>query len=712
MDAIRPLMGVLATLALAGAAGAQQPPSLIPRAALFGGAQRANVSESPDGRWLAWLAPAGGVTNVWVAPIDDLSRARPATRAATRPIPVYGWTPDSSTLLYLADEAGNENFVLYGVDLATGAVRNYTPYKGAQVGKVDLSRSLRGRGLIRLNNRTPAWHDVYEVNFHTGELKLVKQNDGFIDFVADDRLKLRLAIRARADGGRDYLRMTEGVVEQAPMESVAYDDVATTAPVSFDRAGRVLYWLDSRGRDRAALVAQDFATGRTRVVAEPAGGAIETPTADPKTGRVDGYVVNDLRRRWVGLAPSTRADLAFLQDHLPGPFIIAPRPDRDDRWILTEDPVSGPPSAWRYDRAARRLTKLFSLDPDLDDAPLAEMHPVEIRSRDGLRMVSYLTLPRGSASTGSAADGALRPFHPLPLVLWVHGGPADRDNYRFEPIHQWLANRGYAVLSVNFRGSTGFGKRFLTAGDFEWGAGMQDDLDDAVDWAVKAGIADPRKVAIFGGSYGGYAVLAGLAFTPDRFACGIDMFGPSDLASAIQTFPAYWTPRRAELLRKVGDPATREGAERLKARSPLMRADAVRAPLLVGQGANDVRVNKTQSDKMVAALQQRNVPVTYLVFGDEGHGFRRPQNNLAFMAVAEQFLAKCLGGPAEPIGDSLKASTVQAQAGAAYVPGLAEALRARAASAGPPDRGDRRPAPLTITTSVPRRRRRCADRCG
>ena len=581
----------------------------------------------------------------------------------------------SSTVLYLADDAGNENFALYGVDLATEAARNYTPFNNTQVGAVDFSRTLRDRALTRLNNRTPAWHDVYEVNFHTGELKLVKQNDSFINFVADDGLKLRLAIRGRADGGRDYLRMTDGVVEQAPIERVGYDDVATTSPVSFDRSGSTLYWLDSRGRDKAALAAEDFATGQTTVLAEAAHGAIETPTTDPKTGRVDAYVVNDLRRRWVALDPKLRADLAFLQGHLAGTFVIAPRNDRDDSWILTEDPVSAPQSAWRYDRATRRLTRLFSLNPELDNAPLAEMHPVEIHARDGLRLVSYLTLPKASA-----AKGALRPSHLLPLVLVVHGGPADRDNYRFEPVHQWLANRGYAVLSVNFRGSTGFGKQFLTAGDFEWGAKMQDDLVDAVDWAVKAGIADRRKVAILGGSYGGYAVLAGLAFTPDLFACGVDMFGPSDLESLTRTLPAYWAPRRAELMRKMGDPATPEGAERLKARSPLLRADAVRAPLLVGQGANDVRVNKAESDRMVAALQQRNVPVTYLVFGDEGHGFLRPQNNLAFMAVAEQFLAKCLGGRSEPIGDSLKASTVQVQAGAADVPGLAEAVQGRAAS--------------------------------
>lgn len=665
-------LGALAAAALAGAAPAEAPLPLIPRATLFAGDKRSNVSESPDGEWLTWLAPVNGVRNVWIAPIDDLARARPITTATTRPIPVYGWTADSATVLYLADDAGKENFALYGIDVATGVRRNFTPFKAAQVGKLDASRTLRDRALIRLNNRTPAWHDVYALNFHTGALTLVKQNDSFIDFVADDTLNLRLAVRGRPDGGRDYLRVEGNRVEETPAESVGYDDVATTVPVGFNRSGKVLYWLDSRGRDRAALTAQDTASGRTTVLAAPERGVIETPLADPKTGRIDAYVVNDLRRRWVGLDPKVKADLDFLQARLPGPFLIAPREDRDARWILTEDPVSGPPSAWRYERAGRRLTRLFSLDPDLDNSPLAAMYPVEIRARDGLGLVSYLTLPRGAAP-----DERSRPSHPLPLVLWVHGGPADRDNYGFEPIHQWLANRGYAVLSVNFRGSTGLGKSFLTAGDFEWGAKMQDDLLDAVDWAVRQGVADPRRVAIFGGSYGGYAVLAGLAFTPQRFACGVDMFGPSDLQSVIQTIPAYWTPRRAELLRKLGDPATPEGAERLKARSPLFRADAITAPLLVGQGANDVRVTKAQSDAIVAALQRRNAPVTYLVFGDEGHVFQRPQNSLAFMAVAEQFLAQCLGGRAEPIGDALAASSVQVQ-GAANVPGLAQALQASA----------------------------------
>ena len=270
-------------------------------------------------------------------------------------------------------------------------------------------------------------------------------------------------------------------------------------------------------------------------------------------------------------------------------------------------------------------------------------------------------------------------------MLVVHGGPADRDSYQFEPTHQWLANRGYAVLSVNFRGSSGLRKRLLQAGELEWGAKMQDDLIDAVDWAVKSRIADPRKVAIFGGSYGGYAALAGLAFTPDRFACGVDMYGPSDLESLARTLPAYWTPRRAELMRKMGDPSTPEGAGRMKARSPLFRADAVRAPLLVGHGANDMRVNKSESDKMVAALQRRNVPVTYLVFSDEGHGIMsfRPQNKLAFMAVTEQFLAKCLGGRSEPIGDSLVGSSIRVEAGADYVPGLAEAVHNQPVAATP-----------------------------
>jgi dipeptidyl aminopeptidase/acylaminoacyl peptidase len=314
------------------------------------------------------------------------------------------------------------------------------------------------------------------------------------------------------------------------------------------------------------------------------------------------------------------------------------------------------------------MTRLFVARPELEGAPLVPMFPEEIKSRDGLNLVSYLSLPRSVDPKGSG-----KPSHPVPMVLFVHGGPWARDSFGSNRSHQWLANRGYAVLSVNYRGSTGFGKSFISKGDLQWGRKMHDDLLDAVDWAVKNGITTRDKVAIMGGSYGGYATLAGMAFTPTTFACGVDIVGPSNLFTLLQTIPPYWEAGKQQFYKRMGDPTTEEGRALLKERSPLNFADRISRPLLIGQGANDPRVNVRESDQIVAAMEAKHIPVTYVVFPDEGHGFARPVNNIAFNAVAENFLAPCLGGRAEPIGEALQASTAQVKQGAENVPGLSAA---------------------------------------
>jgi len=335
-----------------------------------------------------------------------------------------------------------------------------------------------------------------------------------------------------------------------------------------------------------------------------------------------------------------------------------------------EDSAARTPGAtYLYDRKAHTLTRLFLSRPELEDLRLAAMHPEKIKTRDGLNEVAYLTLPPGADSGG---DG--RPQHPLPMVLFVHGGPWSRDDYGYNSYHQWLANRGYAVLSVNYRGSTGFGKAFIAAGDHQWGAKMHDDLIDAVNWAISGGIADPAKVAIMGGSYGGYATLVGLTFTPDKFACGVDIVGPSDLTALLASIPPYWESGRAQLYKSMGDPGTPAGRKLLHDRSPLFKANLIVRPLLIGQGANDPRVNRAQADRIVAAMTANKIPVTYVVFPDEGHGFARPENNIAFDAITEQFLSACLGGRAEPIGTALKSSSATVPHGAEYTPGLRAAL--------------------------------------
>ena len=354
----------------------------------------------------------------------------------------------------------------------------------------------------------------------------------------------------------------------------------------------------------------------------------------------------------------------------PGDVSVNTRTLDDKTWIVAYSAAEAPLVYYRYDRPAGTLTKLFSARPKLDGKPLVPQWPVEIASRDNKTLVSYLTLPRSAdANNDGKADA------PVPMVLLVHGGPWARDSYGYGGYNQWLANRGYAVLSVNFRGSTGFGKDFTNAGNGEWAGKMHDDLIDAVQWAVKQGVTTDDKVAIMGGSYGGYATLAGLTFTPDAFACGVDIVGPSNLNTLLSTVPPYWASFFEQLAKRMGDPRTDAGKAWLTERSPLTRADQIKKPLLIGQGANDPRVKQAESDQIVKAMQAKNIPVTYVLFPDEGHGFARPENNKAFNAVTEGFLAQCLGGRAEPIGKDFTGSSISVPVGADGVPGLAEALK-------------------------------------
>jgi dipeptidyl aminopeptidase/acylaminoacyl peptidase len=654
---------------IAWSAGAQVP--LIPREKLFGNPSRAAGRLSPDGQWLSWIAPRDGVLNIWVAPVSDMAAGKPVTAEKVRPIRSYFWSPDSRQILYVNDHGGDENYQLYGVDVRSGAERSLTPFEKTQAQVVGISNHVKDRMLVGINNRDPKWHDVYSLDFATGKLTPLMMNEGgYSSFLADDQLGLRIAAKARPDGGTDYFRVAGGKVEAQPFERVALEDSQTTQPSDFTADGKTLYWVDSRGRNTAAIFAQDLATGTKTIVGEDARADVSGGLGDPRTGRIQAYAVNYLKNEWVPVDAGIKGDLDFLKAKLPGQIGIASRTDADDRWIVVSDPVTAPASTWLYDRKAKALTKLFVSRPELEGAPLAPMRPVEIRTRDGLNMVSYLTLP-----PGTPVDARGRPTTPLPMVLLVHGGPWGRDNYGYNGTAQWLANRGYAVLMANFRASTGFGKKFISAGDLEWGRKMHYDLLDAVDWAVASGVAKPDTVAIMGGSYGGYATLAALAFTPEKFACGVDIVGPSNLNTLMKTIPPYWEAIRAQFYKRMGDPTTPEGLALLKDRSPLFKADQIRRPLLIGQGANDPRVNVNESQQIVDALKAKNIPVTYVVFPDEGHGFARPQNNIAFNAVAENFLARCLGGRAEPIAGALKASTAQVRYGAEFAPGLAEAVR-------------------------------------
>ena len=670
---MRPVSFLLAASAGAllatGAVAVAQPLSgvpLIPREALFGNPEKAAGRISPDGKWLSWIAPRDGVLNVWVAPASDISKARPITAEKVRPIRQYFWAPNSQQILYVNDKGGDENFLLYGVNVATGEERKLTPFEKTRVQVLGVSPLVPGRILVGLNNRDAKWHDVHSLDLATGKLTPVLMNTGeYASFLTDANLVIRGATKSRDDGGADYYRVVNNKVDAKPTETITLEDSSTTSPAGFTADGKTLYWLDSRGRNTAALIAQDVASGKKTVIAQDARADIGGAMANPRTGRVEAYAIDYLRNDWMPIGDAVTADLAFLKSQLKGDISVTSRTLADDKWTVVSGSATQPSVAWLYERKARKLTKLFESRPKLTGMPLTEMHPVEIRSRDGKTMVSYLTLP-----PGTDPDGDGKPSAAVPMVLLVHGGPWGRDSYGYNGLHQWLANRGYAVLSPNFRASTGFGKDFVEAGNLQWGLKMHDDLIDAVDWAVARGVTRPDKVAIMGGSYGGYATLAGLTFTPDKFACGVDIVGPSNLQTLLKAIPAYWEAGKIQFYKRMGDLRTEEGRKLLDAASPLYKADQIKKPLLIGQGANDPRVNVAESEQIVKAMKAKGLPVTYIVFPDEGHGFARPVNSIAFNAAAENFLAGCLGGRAEPVGDTLAKSSAKVEEGAGLVPGL------------------------------------------
>ena len=632
---------------------------LITREALFGNPVRSGGTISPDGKWLGWMAPHEGVMNVFIAPFDDPAAARRMTGAKDRPIPFFSFTRDSASVIYIQDKAGDENFLLYQVDIASGEERCLTPFENTRARVVGGSHQIRDKLLVGLNNRDPHYHDVYLLNLTTGALDLLFQNDSYVGFLADDTLTLRMAMRQNDSGGSDFFEMADNKVADTPSDSTGLEDSLSTGPSGYTTDGKTLYWIDSRGRDTAVLIAEKTATGAKSVIAEDERADIGGTLRNPGTGEVEAYSVYYLKNEWVALEPDIEKAFAFLRERLSGEFGVQSRSEADDKWLVWHDPLTGPTRTLLYDRTAGSLEEFYVSRPELEGAPLQPMHPLEIPSRDGLTLVSYLTLPPGSEGD--------RPNCPVPMVLLVHGGPWARDGYGFNRMHQLLANRGYAVLSVNFRGSMGFGKAFVNAGNLQWGAKMHDDLIDAVDWAVAQGIAQKDKVAIMGGSYGGYATLAGLTFTPEVFACGVDIVGPSNLETLLETITPYWAPMVKQFHERMGNPETPEGLQLLKDRSPLYKADRICRPLLIGQGANDPRVKQSESDQIVEAMEQHGIPVTYVVFPDEGHGFARPENNIAFTAIAENFLAGVLGGRAEPLAGEVEKSTAQIKAGGELV---------------------------------------------
>ena len=641
---------------------------LIPRKILFGNPDKAMARLSPDGKQLSYLAPVEGVLNILVGTPDKPDEAKPVTADRKRGIRNYFWAYTNDHILYTQDADGDENWHVYCVNLSSGEIKDLTPLKEVRAEMQEVSEKFPEEVLVGLNDRDPQYHDLYRVNINTGERELVQENTEFAGFVTDDDYRVRFASKMTPDGG-SALYEPDGDGGWKQWQKIGMEDTLTTSPAGFDKSGQVLYFMDSRGRDTGALVAVDLENGETQVIAENDRADIGGVLSHPTEKTIEAVSFNYMRTEWKILDPVVKADFEYLYTVADGELQVASRTLDDKTWIVAYLMDDGPVRYYIYDRPNKDARFLFTNRKSLEGLPLVKMHPVVIGSRDGLNLVSYLTLPKDAD-----ADGDGRPDQPLPMVLMVHGGPWARDAWGFDPQAQMLSNRGYATLSVNFRGSTGFGKAFANAGNKEWAGKMHNDLLDAVDWAVKQKIADRDKVAIMGGSYGGYATLVGMTFTPEVFACGIDVVGPSNLFTLLKTIPPYWAPAIQMFKDRVGDLDTEEGRKLLEERSPLNYVEKIVRPLLIGQGANDPRVKQSEADQIVAAMTSKKIPVTYVLFPDEGHGFARPQNSLAFNAVTELFLSRRLGGRYEPIGDDFEGSSIKVPFGADDLPGLVESL--------------------------------------
>jgi len=618
-----------------------QQPELIPREVLFGNPVKTAPKISPDGKLMAYLAPVNNVLNVWVKTIgaeDD----RAVTKDDNRGIRRYFWAGDNRHIMYLQDVGGNENWRLYAVNLETDEIRDLTPFEEMQVRIVDKNKHFPNELLIAMNKENPRVHDVYHLDLISGKLELVAKNPGnIIGWVTDANFKVRGALAFTPDGGLDLMLRENEEASWDKFITWGSENTLTSGPVCFSKDGKYLVLLDSRDVNTGRLIKMEIATKDFEVIAEDPQYDVSDVMIHPDTYEVQAVSFTKARKEWAVLDESIKDDFKAIAKLDHGDFFIYNRDNADDTWLVGYTKDNGPVPFYAFDRKTQKGTFLFDHKPDLKDYTLAPMGPISFTSRDGLTIHGYITYPPGRGRKA------------LPMVLNVHGGPWARDTWGYNPEAQWFANRGYVCLQVNFRGSTGYGKDFVNAGDTEWGGKMHDDLVDGVNWAIEKGIADPKRVAIYGGSYGGYAALVGATFTPDLFCCAVDIVGPSNLKTWITSVPPYWSAMLALLYKRIGNPDTEE--EFLNSRSPLFKVDQIKIPMLIAQGANDPRVPQAESEQIVEALKEKGIEYEYMLFPDEGHGFAKPENRLKFYAAAEKFLAKYLSGRyEEAAADSLR----------------------------------------------------------
>ncbi len=610
-------------------------PRLIPLSEFFDNPERALAKPSPDGTMLSWIAPWEGRLNVWVRPMVG-GEAVPVTNDTDRGVMSYSWTRDSRHILYSKDQGGDENHHVMCVDVpGDGTARDLTPFDGVRASIVSVPRATPGHIIVSTNRRDASMFDAARIDLETGEIQTIAENPGnIIGWLADHHGQVRGAYAQTPEGDYEILVNHAEGGELRLLAHFANED--SGMPFGFDAAGTTMWVASAENCDRSRLIAIDVATGEQTVLDEDEVADLGAPIVSDKEGRLLGAAY--LRDRLVIHAFDDRfaADMDRVRAIADGdPRIVGT--DADERiWTITFDSDVAPGATYLFDRDTGEHEFLFRPRPWLAPEDLSPMTPVQITSRDGLTLYSYVTTPKG-----------LDPAN-LPLVLVVHGGPWSRDAWGYDAEAQFLANRGYAVLQVNYRGSTGFGKHFMHAAEREFAGKMHNDLIDAVNWAVDSGLADRDRLAIYGGSYGGYATLVGVTFTPDVFKAAISYVGPSSLVTLIRSFPAYWRPfLQSTWYRFVGDPEVEADHADMWQRSPLRLVAQITTPLMVIQGANDPRVTKQESDQIVAALEDRGIEVQYIVADDEGHGFVKPENRMRAYRAIEGFLAEHLGGRAE-----------------------------------------------------------------
>ncbi len=642
----KPLLGALSFILLLSATAAAQNglPPLIDREILFGNPEIARASISPDGKFIAFLKPHKDTLNIWVKRADEpFANARVLTNEPKRPIRSFFWSRDGKFILFVNDQGGNENFNLYAVNPneqpPSGAevpvARNLTNSEKVRTVGFNVPRTDPDAVYVGMNDRDPAWHDLYKIKISTGERTLVRQNtERLTNWHFDNKDQLRLASRVTKSGDKEVLSVN---ADGKFTKIYSCNLFETCSPIHFHKDNRRVYMISNKGEsvDLTRLVLFDPETGKEEPVETDPMKRVDLEDAlfSDVTDELVYTLYLDDRQRFYFKDKTLAEDYKFLQKKLPNKEISFDTWTKDEMtWLITAFSDTEPGEKYLFDRKSKKLELQYRSREKLPREALAEVKAIRYKSSDGLEIPGYLSLPRGVAPKN------------LPTVILPHGGPWARDRWGFDSMSQFLTNRGFAVLSPNFRGSTGYGKKFLDAGNLQWGDKMQDDLTWGAKYLISQGISDPKRIGIMGGSYGGYATLAGLTSTPDLYAVGVAIVAPSNLITLLDAIPAYWESERTRFYKRMGDPTTPEGRAQLMRQSPLTHADKIKTPLLVVQGANDPRVNKREADQIVIALRDRGFPVEYIVAPDEGHGFARPVNRMAMLVMAEKFLAKYLGG--------------------------------------------------------------------